>query len=54
MVNHSNNPTVAENPNDGHDYTTQDVYEGEELTEDYRTYDYVPLNFLRNSVTNME
>ena len=42
MVNHSNNPTVAENPNDGHEYTTRDVYEGEELTEDYRTYDYVP------------
>ena len=42
MVNHSNNPTIAENPNDGHDYTIRDVYEGEELTEDYRTYDYVP------------
>ena len=42
MINHSNNPTIAENPNDGHDYTTRDVYEGEELTEDYRTYDYVP------------
>ena len=42
MVNHSNNPTIAENPNDGHSCTTRDVYEGEELTEDYRTYDYVP------------
>ena len=42
MVNHSNNPTIGENPDDGHDYTTRDVYEGEELTEDYRTYDYVP------------
>ena len=42
MVNHSNNPTVAENPNDGHDYTTRDVYEGEELTEDYRTYERIP------------
>ena len=42
MVNHSHNPTLVENPDDGHDYTTRDVYEGEELTEDYRTYDFVP------------
>ena len=42
MINHSNNPTLFENPDDGHDYTTRDVYEGEELTEDYRSYDIVP------------
>ena len=42
MINHSNNPTIAKYPNDGHEYTTRDIYEGEELTEDYRTYDYVP------------
>ena len=43
MINHSKNPTVAKNPDDGHDYTTRDVYEGEELTEDYRTYEHVPI-----------
>ena len=43
MINHSSNPTVAENPDDGHDYTTRNVYEGEELTEDYRTYEDLPI-----------
>ena len=41
MINHSNNPALARNSNDGHNYTTRDVYEGEELTVDYRTHDYV-------------
>ena len=43
MLNHSNNPTLVENPDNGHDYTTRDVYEGEELTEDYRKYGNEPL-----------
>ena len=43
MINHSSNPTLDENPDDGHDYTTRDVYEGEELTEDYRKYEDVPI-----------
>ena len=41
MVNHSDNPTVVTRE-DGYDYTTRDVNIGEELTEDYRTYDTVP------------
>lgn len=41
MVNHSNNPTVVTRP-DGTDYTTRDVHVGEELTEDYRAYEFVP------------
>ena len=39
MVNHDDNPTMMDL--DGHVYTTRDVHEGEELTEDYRTYDDV-------------
>lgn len=41
MVNHSDDPTVVTR-DDGYDYTTRDVDIGEELTEDYRTYDIVP------------
>ena len=41
MVNHSDDPTVVTRE-DGLDYMTRDVYIGEELTEDYRTYDIVP------------
>jgi hypothetical protein len=41
MVNHCDNPTVVTRE-DGFDYTTRDVNIGEELTEDYRTYDIVP------------
>ena len=40
MLNHDNNPTVVTRE-DGYDYTTRDVEIGEELTEDYRTYDSV-------------
>ena len=40
MVNHSHNPTMKVGI-DGHTYTTRDVYEGEELTEDYDTYEKV-------------
>ena len=47
MVNYSNNPIIAENQNYSHSYTSQDVYEGEELTEDYRIYEFIPL---RNSI----
>ena len=43
MVNHSDNPTIAVNDQDGHTYTTRDVHEGEELTEHYDTYEKVPL-----------
>ena len=39
MVNHDDNPTLLEI--DGHEYTTRDVNEGEELTEDYDTYEKV-------------
>ena len=38
MVNHSSNPTLVE-LEDGHDYTTRDVYEGEELTQDYTAFE---------------
>ena len=41
MVNHSDDPTVVTRE-DGYDYTTRDVYIGEELTENYSTYDIVP------------
>lgn len=41
MVNHSDYPTMATSREDGHTYTTRDVREGEELTEDYDTYDKV-------------
>ena len=40
MVNHGENPTVVTRE-DGYDYTTRDVEIGEELTEDYRSYDKV-------------
>ena len=40
MVNHSDNPTMKVGI-DGHPYTTRDVCEGEELTEDYDTYEKV-------------
>ncbi|XP_028407745.1 uncharacterized protein LOC114530332 [Dendronephthya gigantea] len=40
MVNHSNDPNVVTREN-GLDYTTRDVNIGEELTEDYKTYDKV-------------
>ena len=39
MVNHDDNPTMMDL--DGHSYTTRDVHEGEELTEDYRTFEHV-------------
>ena len=42
MVNHSDNPNLVTNEKDGYSYSTRDIQEGEELTEDYRTYDYVP------------
>ena len=41
MVNHDDNPTVVTRE-DGFDYATRDVNIGEELTEDYKTYDIVP------------
>ena len=41
MINHSDNPTTATNHQDGYLYTTRDVHEGEELTEDYATYEKV-------------
>jgi hypothetical protein len=41
MVNHCDNPTLVVRE-DGFVYTTRDVNIGEELTEDYRTYDIVP------------
>ncbi len=40
MVNHADEPTVVTRE-DGYDYTTRDVNIGEELTEDYRTYNVV-------------
>lgn len=40
MINHSFNPTMKEDI-DGHSYTTRDVQDGEELTEDYTTYEEV-------------
>lgn len=40
MVNHSDDPSIVTRE-DGWDYTTRDVQIGEELTEDYQTYDLV-------------
>ena len=40
MINHAQDPTVVTRENDC-DYTTRDVHIGEELTEDYSTYDVV-------------
>lgn len=40
MVNHADSPSVVTRE-DGYDYTTRDLYIGDELTEDYRTYDGV-------------
>ena len=42
MVNHSDNPSLATNNDDDYSYSTRDIQIGEELTEDYRTYDHVP------------
>lgn len=39
FINHSDYPTLIDI--DGHDYTTRDVYEGEELTENYSTFEEV-------------
>ena len=39
FINHSDYPTLIDI--DGHNYTTRDVYEGEELTENYSTYEEV-------------
>ena len=42
MVNHSSNPNIAEG-DDGHDYSIRDIYEEEEITEDYTDFeDEVP------------
>ena len=42
MVNHSDKPSLATNNDDDYSYSTRDIQIGEELTEDYRTYDHVP------------
>ena len=39
FINHSDYPTLIDI--DGHGYTTRDVHEGEELTENYSTYEEV-------------
>ena len=41
MSNHSKDPTLVTRA-DGNDYTTRDIHEGMELTEDYRTYCIIP------------
>ena len=44
MINHSSNPNcnLAEGDDRCHDYSIRDIYEGEEITEDYTTYEEVP------------
>jgi len=44
MVNHSDHPTLVLNGVDGCTYSTRDIQNGEELTEDYGTYDKIPLH----------
>lgn len=39
FINHSDYPTLIDI--DGHDYTTRDVHEGEELTENYGVFEKV-------------
>jgi len=43
-VNHSDHPTLVLNGVDGCTYSTRDIQNGEELTEDYGTYDKIPLH----------
>lgn len=42
MVNHSNDPKLALNYQDGYMYAITDINEGEELTEDYNKAEEVP------------
>ena len=44
MVNHSSNPNIAEG-DDGYEYSIRDIHEGEELTQDYTTYEDLEVPF---------
>ena len=48
MLNHSNDPNIRlfiKDYGDGYGYALRDIEEGEELTEDYRNYSFVPFLF---------
>ena len=42
MINHSFDPNLYCSKEDGNYYAARDIKKGEELTEDYRTYEVVP------------
>ena len=46
FFNHSDDPNCGNGDNPDATYALRDIYEGEEMTQDYRTFNIIPMPFL--------